>query len=161
MGEGQQTFYLYFSCRWSKIAAHFPGRTDNEIKNHWNTRIKKKLKLLGVDPSTHKPINQSCSSTEEGNTGNDQLQNNIVFNQIPYSQGTYSSGLGNQDIKLADISKMSINLDGGSIFSEKTDFGNAIYKDSDELQSADYLRQWISNPVSWGGYTHFGHGFLS
>ncbi|KAJ0653647.1 putative transcription factor MYB-HB-like family [Helianthus annuus] len=42
--------------RWSKIASHFPGRTDNEIKNHWNTRIKKKLKLLGVDPTTHKHI---------------------------------------------------------------------------------------------------------
>ncbi|KAK9741231.1 hypothetical protein RND81_03G090800 [Saponaria officinalis] len=42
--------------RWSKIASHFPGRTDNEIKNHWNTRIKKKLKLLGIDPLTHIPI---------------------------------------------------------------------------------------------------------
>lgn len=42
--------------RWSKIAAHFPGRTDNEIKNHWNTRIKKRLKLLGVDPVTHMPL---------------------------------------------------------------------------------------------------------
>ncbi|PWA85391.1 myb domain protein 40 [Artemisia annua] len=44
--------------RWSKIASHFPGRTDNEIKNHWNTRIKKKLKLLGVDPNTHKHIDE-------------------------------------------------------------------------------------------------------
>ncbi|PON44030.1 MYB transcription factor [Parasponia andersonii] len=43
--------------RWSKIAAHFPGRTDNEIKNHWNTRIKKRLKLLGLDPVTHQPMN--------------------------------------------------------------------------------------------------------
>ncbi|CAI0456709.1 unnamed protein product [Linum tenue] len=42
--------------RWSKIASHFPGRTDNEIKNHWNTRIKKKLKMAGVDPATHQPI---------------------------------------------------------------------------------------------------------
>ncbi|XP_039117582.1 MYB-like transcription factor ODO1 [Dioscorea cayenensis subsp. rotundata] len=42
--------------RWSKIASYFPGRTDNEIKNHWNTRIKKKLKLLGLDPVTHNPI---------------------------------------------------------------------------------------------------------
>ncbi|KAF5790788.1 putative transcription factor MYB-HB-like family [Helianthus annuus] len=42
--------------RWSKIASHFPGRTDNEIKNHWNTRIKKKLKLLGVDSNTQKHV---------------------------------------------------------------------------------------------------------
>ncbi|MQM03568.1 hypothetical protein Taro_036352, partial [Colocasia esculenta] len=28
-------------------------------QNHWNTRIKKRLRLLGVDPATHKPITQS------------------------------------------------------------------------------------------------------
>lgn len=49
---------LSLSCRWSKIASHFPGRTDNEIKNHWNTRIKKRLKLLGIDPLTHNPTEE-------------------------------------------------------------------------------------------------------
>ncbi|KAF5453201.1 hypothetical protein F2P56_028120 [Juglans regia] len=30
--------------KWSRIAKHLPGRTDNEVKNFWNTRIKKKLR---------------------------------------------------------------------------------------------------------------------
>ncbi|KAB2610115.1 myb-related protein 315-like [Pyrus ussuriensis x Pyrus communis] len=54
--------------RWSKIASHFPGRTDNEIKNHWNTRIKKTLKHLGLDPLTHKPIEEKESTEENKET---------------------------------------------------------------------------------------------
>ncbi|KAJ8763623.1 hypothetical protein K2173_003095 [Erythroxylum novogranatense] len=41
--------------KWSTIAARLPGRTDNEIKNYWNTHIKKKLLRMGIDPVTHKP----------------------------------------------------------------------------------------------------------
>nr|XP_043607997.1 transcription factor RAX3 [Erigeron canadensis] len=37
------TLYLSIGSRWSIIAAQLPGRTDNDIKNYWNTRLKKKL----------------------------------------------------------------------------------------------------------------------
>lgn len=41
--------------RWSAIAARLPERTDNEIKNYWNTHIRKKLLRMGIDPVTHNP----------------------------------------------------------------------------------------------------------
>ena len=41
-------------CRWSLIAGRIPGRTDNEIKNYWNSHIRRKLMKMGIDPDNHK-----------------------------------------------------------------------------------------------------------
>ncbi|KAL4332423.1 hypothetical protein GQ457_07G024670 [Hibiscus cannabinus] len=43
--------YISIGSRWSIIAAQLPGRTDNDIKNYWNTRLKKKL--LGKQRKEH------------------------------------------------------------------------------------------------------------
>ncbi|CAL9165395.1 unnamed protein product, partial [Musa hybrid cultivar] len=35
--------FVSIGSRWSAIASQLPGRTDNDVKNYWNTRLKKKL----------------------------------------------------------------------------------------------------------------------
>ncbi|XP_057481746.1 transcription factor MYB16-like [Actinidia eriantha] len=50
--------------RWSAIATHLPKRTDNEIKNYWNTHLKKRLDKMGIDPVTHKPKNEALLSSD-------------------------------------------------------------------------------------------------
>ncbi|KAK4350480.1 hypothetical protein RND71_029793 [Anisodus tanguticus] len=53
--------------RWSIIAQQLAGRTDNDVKNLWNTKLKKKLSAMGIDPVTHKPFSQIL--TDYGNIG--------------------------------------------------------------------------------------------
>ncbi|KDP22654.1 hypothetical protein JCGZ_02496 [Jatropha curcas] len=43
--------------RWSLIAGRLPGRTDNEVKNYWNSHLRKKLMKMGIDPNNHR-LNQ-------------------------------------------------------------------------------------------------------
>ncbi|KAI3452281.1 hypothetical protein Pfo_008946 [Paulownia fortunei] len=50
--------------RWSAIATHLSKRTDNEIKNYWNTHLKKRLAKMGIDPVTHKPKNDAMLSSD-------------------------------------------------------------------------------------------------
>ncbi|MCE3214610.1 Transcription factor myb94 [Datura stramonium] len=54
--------------KWAAIASYLPERTDNDIKNYWNTHLKKKLKKLQVD--------DHLSSVEKnGLTHGDHLSN--------------------------------------------------------------------------------------
>ncbi|KAL6513928.1 hypothetical protein OROHE_019384 [Orobanche hederae] len=56
--QEQQTIiqlHALLGNRCSAIASHLTKRTDNEIKNYWNTHLKKRLTKMGIDPMTHKP----------------------------------------------------------------------------------------------------------
>ncbi|KAK4277371.1 hypothetical protein QN277_015381 [Acacia crassicarpa] len=54
------SLYVSIGSRWSVIAAQLPGRTDNDIKNYWNTKLKKKL--LG---NKHRKDQQSRSKSKQ------------------------------------------------------------------------------------------------
>ncbi|KAJ6349616.1 hypothetical protein OIU77_007072 [Salix suchowensis] len=64
------------TSKWSLIAARLPGRTDNEIKNYWNTHIKRKLFSRGIDPQTHRPLNSTTTSSTTSTTTNSTKSKN-------------------------------------------------------------------------------------
>ncbi|KAK9926889.1 hypothetical protein M0R45_024097 [Rubus argutus] len=74
--------------RWSLIAGRVPGRTDNQVKNHWNSHLSKKLGVInnfkGVkhkakcrsrsSPSTTTSSDQQLNLKEESNSAELQQQ---------------------------------------------------------------------------------------
>ncbi|XXG62513.1 hypothetical protein AAC387_Pa05g0854 [Persea americana] len=65
--------------KWSLIAGRLPGRTDNEIKNYWNTHIKRKLLNRGLDPHTHRPIGESSNSNLTNSSSHTRTQEIALF----------------------------------------------------------------------------------
>nr|AXL96842.1 R2R3 MYB transcription factor 39 [Mentha aquatica] len=84
--------------KWSLIAGRLPGRTDNEIKNYWNTHIRRKLVSRGIDPTTHRAMTMTMTMNEEASASQElaaaktisfATANNI--NNIPMKEESSSS----------------------------------------------------------------------
>ncbi|RWW84038.1 hypothetical protein BHE74_00007400 [Ensete ventricosum] len=65
------SLYVSIGSRWSMMASQLPGRTDNDIKNYWNTRLKKKL--FGKQPKEppHSRLRTSACHQKQEAKGDD------------------------------------------------------------------------------------------
>nr|XP_043607884.1 transcription factor MYB13-like [Erigeron canadensis] len=78
MEEDDMIIYLHneLGNKWSAIAAKLPGRSDNEIKNRWNTHLRKRV--LDQEDETIKPNYQANDMNENWNPEY-QLQSSEMF----------------------------------------------------------------------------------
>lgn len=79
--------------RWSLIAGRLPGRTDNEIKNYWNSHLSKRLAIITKDNAgeAKKESNGETSNTRKATEVwsfcNDDNLSNGVGSELLLSSG--------------------------------------------------------------------------
>ncbi|XP_078441555.1 myb-related protein 308-like isoform X2 [Wolffia australiana] len=94
--------------KWSLIAGRLPGRTDNEIKNYWNTHIRRKLLSRGVDPKTHQMIGgdvaAASSETEKEASSNNAINLDLSIS-LPFSPLNQPSSSSEASVVMAESSE--------------------------------------------------------
>jgi myb proto-oncogene protein len=90
----------FFLSRWSLIAGRLPGRTDNEIKNYWNSHLSKKISQKGK---------QNGVTTKEDH----RVEKNIIKNNLDLKEDNKSSQRGEEE------SKLNFNVDDFFDFSNE------------------------------------------
>ncbi|XP_043704093.1 myb-related protein 308-like [Telopea speciosissima] len=110
--------------KWSLIAGRLPGRTDNEIKNYWNTHIKRKLLSRGLDPHTHRPLGATAAATTTTTTSSTTT--------TPYSDVVLNSSSPTHALP-PEISVMNFNH---NIKAEETQSNSGTTEEHQQEQSS-------------------------
>ncbi|KAK4746399.1 hypothetical protein SAY87_012711 [Trapa incisa] len=113
--------------RWSAIARFLPGRTDNEIKNFWNTRLKRHMRS---ENSMHRPTDgRSSQAPPQSSTAAAREDDRGILESLPEELMSDSSTSSGQAPGFEETSKESTPI-------EWTDNNGAMDLELDRWENA-------------------------
>ena len=80
------------------IAGRLPGRTDNEVKNYWNSHLKKKLMRMGIDPNNHRLGGRAPGSS------------NLLMSAAADNKAVMDSTSGSASKTVSSLPDLNLNL---------------------------------------------------
>ncbi|XP_072987300.1 transcription factor LAF1-like [Typha latifolia] len=141
--------------RWSKMATFLPGRTDNEVKNYWNSYLKKRV--LKIEGSTSQA---SSSRTIDWNRQSLKLEQfSEIWNSEPCEQVESTSA----DSCLTMVQSTEVGYSNGRIQApmHKVMFADWLSADYSNGQSAQTMERGMN--CHWDTSLHtevHSHGSL-